>query len=308
MQHETVSQMFQRYHNDKAKGVKRTPLHTLQECCEEAGIDPRLFGRYAAQHSGAPQPVLNSAKNVGRGAVKYYRKHEFVQWVNQVRKQKEKVMPDIRTALEKALSQTANAWAADDEAHQQIQPQQEKTMTVSVTDPISAPEKTDGRIKSNVSRATFYFVRDNPGLNAAQVTLRLMEQGHKAVSVGSLINQMVNTRMLMVDDKGRLSAVIKEYIPIQSKAMRAATKKPKAKPTPRPELHKHKQVTLINTRTGEVLNPKPAPAGIAALPAQHVTTAPSPTPSEWTVESVIGGLNVRQAMAVYMELKKIFGA
>ena len=200
-------------------------------------------------------------------------------------------MPDIKTALQEALKKTANAWAADDEAHHQIEPQQEKTMTVSATDPISAPKKTDGRIKSNVSRATFYFVRDNPGLNAAQVTLRLMEQGHKAVSVGSLINQMVNTRMIMADDRGRLSAVIKEYIPIPSKRMQAkpTTRKPAA------PVHQRKRVEIVNTRTGEVFNPMPL-------------LMPSPTPAEWTVESVIGGLNVRQAMAVYMELKKIFGA
>jgi hypothetical protein len=222
--------------------------------------------------------------------------------------QKERAMPDIKTALQEALKKTATDWAADDEAHHQIEPQQEKTMTVSVTDPISAPEKTDGRIKSNVSRATFYFVRDNPGLNAAQVTLRLMEQGHKAVSVGSLINQMVNTRMLMVDDKGRLSAVIKEYIPIQAKAMRAATKKPKAKPTPRPELHKRKQVTLINTRTGEVLNPKPAAYSDIQSTGGMDPRNKFDTAQEWTVESVVGGLSVRQALAVYMELKQIFGA
>jgi hypothetical protein len=203
-------------------------------------------------------------------------------------------MPDIRTALEKALSQTANAWAADDEAHQQTEPQQEKTMTVSVTDTTSAPEKIDGRIKSNVSRATFYFIRDNAGLTAAQATVALVEQGHKAVSVGSLINQMVNTRMLMVDEQGRLSAVIREYIPIQSKAMRAATKKPKAKPTPRPELHKHKQVTLVNTRTGEVLNPKPAdePLALPTLP---------------TADSVLANMSVGEAFRLYTRLKTMFG-
>ena len=207
-------------------------------------------------------------------------------------------MPDIRTALEKALSQTANAWAADDEAHQQTEPQQEKAMQETL-------EKTDNRITTNVSRSTFYFVRDNPGLTAQQITARLMAQGYKATSVTSLIGQMLRVRMVMADDAGRLSAVIKEYAPIQVKAKKAAAKKPKS--TPRTEqTPERKQVTLINTRTGEVLNPKPA--GIAALPAPHMTTALYTTPDEWTVESVIGGLNVRQAMAVYMELKKIFGA
>jgi hypothetical protein len=196
-------------------------------------------------------------------------------------------MPDIKTALEKALSQTANAWAADDEAHQQTEPQQEKAMQETL-------EKTDGRLKSNVSRATFYFIRDNAGLTAAQATVALVEQGHKAVSVGLLINQMVNTRMLMVDEQGRLSAVIREYIPIQSKAMRAATKKPKAKPTPRPELHKHKQVTLVNTRTGEVLNPKPAdePLALPTLP---------------TADSVLANMSVGEAFRLYTRLKTMFG-
>jgi hypothetical protein len=200
-------------------------------------------------------------------------------------------MPDIKTALQEALKKTATAWAADDEAHQKIDQQQEKAVAE------TTPEKKDGRIKSNVSRATFYFVRDNPGLNPAQVTLRLMEQGHKAVSVGALIAQMLRMRMIMADDQGRLSAVIREYIPIQSKSKKAPAKKTTR--TPRPEVsYERKQVTLVSPTTGEVLNPKPAPAP---------TPVPAATPSDWTVESVIGSLNVRQAMAVYAELRGIFG-
>jgi hypothetical protein len=288
MKHDTVAQMFQRFHANKKNGVKHSPLHTLQECCEEAGIDPRAFGRYAAQYPDAPKPVLHHAKNVGRGAVKYYRKHEFVQWVKQVRQQKEKAMPDIKTALKNALAQTADAWAADDEAHQKIEPQQEKTMT------LTAPTKTsDFRITTNVSRATFYFVRDNPGMNNAQITLALMGQGYKATSVSSLLGQMQRVRLLVADQNGCLSATVREYAPIQAAASRR--RKNAAAPAPA----KHKQVTIVNTRTGEVINPKPAPAaGITALRT---------TPAEWTVDSVIGSLNVRQAMAVYAELRGIFG-
>jgi hypothetical protein len=304
--------MFQRYHADKANGVKHTPLHTLQECCEEAGIDPRIFGRYAAQFPNAPQPVFNHAKNVARGAVKYYRKHEFVQWVNQVIKQKEKAMPDIKSALEKALSQTVNSWAADDEAHHKIEPQQEKTVTVSATAPTSTTEKKDGRIKSNVSRITFNFVRDNPGLNLEQVVERLSAQGFNANSVSALIYQMLRVRLFVADASGNLSAVVKEYVPIPSSLIRK--KKPKAKTPPVVEATpariprvfdpapKSKQVTLVNKRTGEIINARPAPAGIALLPTTNATPAVA-----WSVESVIGGLNVRQAMAVYDELRKIFG-
>jgi hypothetical protein len=195
-------------------------------------------------------------------------------------------MPDIRTALEKALSQTANAWAADDEAHQQTEPQQEKAMQETL-------EKTDNRITTNVSRSTFYFVRDNPGLTAQQITTRLIAQGYKATSVTSLIGQMLRVRMIMADDAGRLSAVIKEYAPIQVKAMRAAARKPKS--TPRTEqTPERKQVTLINTRTGEVLNPKPAdePLALPTLP---------------TADSVLANMSVGEAFRLYTRLKTMFG-
>jgi hypothetical protein len=190
-------------------------------------------------------------------------------------------MPDIKSALEAALKNTADAWAADDEAHQQIQLQQEKAMD-------SSAEKTDGRITNNVSRTTFYFVRDNPGMTADQITKTLMDRGFKATSVSSLIGQMLRMRLVMADDYGRLSTVVKEYIPIKP------DRKPKARATTPAPVQERKQVTLVNTRTGEVLNPKPEP--------KSYHTAP-----DWTVESVIGHLNVRQAMAVYSELRKIFG-
>jgi hypothetical protein len=49
---------------------------------------------------------------------------------------------------------------------------------------------------------------------------------------------------------------------------------------------------------------KPRPAKAAPVPVVKEV----PPPPEWTVDSVIGHLNVRQAMAVYSELRGIFGA
>jgi hypothetical protein len=277
------SQLHQR---DKANGVKHTPLHTLQECCEAAGIDYRWFGRVAAKHPDAPKPVLEHAKTAWRAGKKYYRKHEFVQWANQVRKQKENVMPDIKTALEKALSQTANAWAADDEAHKKTEPQQEKAMTLTV-------EQHDNRVATNISRITFEFIRDNPGLTNQEVTARLATRGFKETTISSLAYQMLRVRLIVADANGGLTAVVPEYEPIQTNIRRK--RKVKAKPVKDAAPAPRKHVEIVNTRTGEVVNPK-------------VTTAMYTTPAEWSVESVIGGLNVRQAMAVYDELSKIFGA
>jgi hypothetical protein len=284
-----IVRQTQLHQRDKANGVKHTPLHTLQECCEEADITPSWFGRYAAQDPDAPQPVLQHGKTLWRAGKKYYRKHEFVQWVNQVRKQKEKAMPDIKSALEKALAKTANAWAADDEAHQQIQSQQEKTMTATAT-----PEKTDGRIKNNVSRITFNLIRDNPGLTIDQVVGLLRVQGFKETSVSSLCYQMLRVRLVTADADGKLRAVVNDYVPIPSRIVRS--KKSKAAPT-----QPRKQVTIVNTRTGEVINPKPS-AGISALPTK---AAPTPVEKPWEPSDVIDKLTVHQALALFKELRNI---
>lgn len=297
----SIAQQVQQRQRDKENGVKHTPLHTLQECCEAAGIDPRAFGRWANKYPDAPQPALQHGKAAWKAGKKYYRKHEFVQWVNQVRQQKEKAMPDIKSALQQALAKTATEWAADDEAHHKIEPKKEKTMTVTVsaTAPTSTPEKKDGRIKSNVSRITFNFVRDNPGMHHDQVVERLSGQGLNANSVSALIYQMLRVRLFVADANGNLSAVVKDYVPIPSSLIRKKKSKAKAAPAPvaaglasiapvvtvdAPLPRKH--IEIVNTRTGEVFNPRK---------------------EEWTVESVIGSLSVRQALAVYMELKQIFG-
>lgn len=193
-------------------------------------------------------------------------------------------MPDIKTAFEKALAQTATEWAADDVAHQQSQPQ-EKPMTISISATDSFP------INTNVSRTTFEYVRDNPGLTIEQVTAALAAQGLKEKSVSSLCYQMLKVRLVVADANGKLTAVVQEYVPIQSALRKRKTKtknKSVAKPVvdvaPAPAPRKYVEIT--NTRTGEVINPRK---------------------EEWTVESVVGNLNVRQAMAVYDELRKIFG-
>lgn len=291
--------MFKRFYDDKKNGVERSPLHTLQECCEAAGIDPRVFGRLAAKHPDAPQPIVKTAKTAWRGQKLYYNKSKFVQWVNQIRNQKEKAMPDIKTALEEALkktnkqlSETLNEWAADDEAHKKIQPQQEKAMTETT----QAPETQDKRVTNNVSRETFYFVRDNPGLTRDEIISRMVAKGFKSTSVVSLLGQMLRGRIVMEDAAGKWSSVVREYVPVQS----VQTKKiaGKVAPAPAPEKPKSKKVVLVSRETGKVLNPAPV-----ATPAPTYAT-----PDDWTVDSVIGGLNVRQAMAVYAELRNIFGA
>jgi hypothetical protein len=205
-------------------------------------------------------------------------------------------MPDIKTALEAALSKTAHAWAADDKAHKEIEPQP-KEKPVNIGEQLrakleEASEKKDHRITTNVSRETFYFVRDNPGLTREEITPKLVANGFKSTSVTSLLGQMVRGRILMEDVNGKLTAVTREYVPVQS----AVTKKISGKYTQR---IKPKDAPAPKRKV--VLIKRPDPAVVA------IDTLPKLDKPEWSPASVIDGLNVRQAMAVYDELCKIFG-
>jgi len=138
-------------------------------------------------------------------------------------------------------------------------------------DPVPTPTTitpSGRKVTTNTTRITFNYVRDNPGLTRAQVVTALSSLGIKPGSSTSLLSIMATRGNIRESENGGLFAVQKEYAPI------ASPKQPKAV---------------------EVLAPAPQPKA-------------APTPVEWTVESVIGGLNVRQALAVYDELRKIFGA
>lgn len=197
-------------------------------------------------------------------------------------------MPDIKTALQQALAKTATDWAADDEAHHKIEP-------VQVTTPKETTvPKQYFQTTNNVTRATFDYVHKNPGKTRKEYVHELGDQGYKRSSVTSLLGQFVrNGSMVMRGDI--FFTTTSAYEPIKSsvvrkKAVKAVKPvvKPAVKaaglasiaPTPR------KYIEITSKRTGEVINPRK---------------------EEWSVESVIDKLNVRQAMAVYDELRKIFG-
>lgn len=171
------------------------------------------------------------------------------------------------------------------------------TVTVSATTPTPAAPAT-----TNLSRTTFEYVRDNPGVKMDAVMAALEGRGFKGSSVSSLIYQMIKVRLIVADPNGKLTAVVSEYVPIQTSMIRKrkakAKDKAKAKPVVAAGLAsiapvvtvdapiQRKHIEIVSTRTGEIINPRK---------------------EEWTVESVVDKLNVRQAMAVYDELRKIFG-
>ena len=183
-------------------------------------------------------------------------------------------MPDIKTALQEALSKTAAAWAEDDEAHKQIdpQPQQEKAMPIVIN---------DGRIVNNISRTVFNFIHGNPGIKRQDARQRLVAQGFKDSSVTSLTSQMLRTNMIRVDENDCLFAMRQEYAPVQSK-----------KSTP-----KRKVVVISRPRPAPVVEPQVEPV---VKPATAIKTT-------WDAATALANLSVKDAHALWVELNKMFG-
>ena len=137
------------------------------------------------------------------------------------------------------------------------------------------------KVTNNVTRATFDFVKNNPQQSCKTICAALEKDGYKPSSIGSLLTQFVKNGLCVRDANSNYTAIAHEYTPIkvrkQLKAKQAKQVIEKAKAT-----------------RGQ---------GIAAL-------SPQPTPKaipKTDIQSILNGLSILQARALYDELKKIFG-
>lgn len=188
-------------------------------------------------------------------------------------------MPDLKSELSKVLQ----AWDAQDN-----EPTPTPIAIPTLTKDTTMTQTTTPRtITTNVTRETFNFVKANPGIHRQAVIRGLVQKGQKEKSVAAMVSQLLRNGNIEYIGAG-LFTTQAEYEPLFN-------------PAPRPKrVLKAKKVA--------------APKAKAEVKAEVVTVSvndPLPktyaTPADWTVESVIGNLNVRQAMAVYMELRNIFG-
>lgn len=166
----------------------------------------------------------------------------------------------------------ARKWAEDDAAHKQME---EAKPTGKQLFPIT----------SNVSRATFAYIKANPG-RRVNIVDALTAQGFKASSVSSLIAQMLRNGMVVVDAAGSYRVTQPEYTPIK-------TIKP----------NKQAKNVIVTKRPVSL----PPAAGIAAIAPPPVPT-PAPVVVTNEVEHILNTLPIKQARALYDELHKIFGA
>jgi hypothetical protein len=181
-------------------------------------------------------------------------------------------MPDIKTALEQALAKAQPAPQLpadwDDEGGE--------AAIESIT--TKAKEATMPRQRftttNNVTRATFDFVLNNPGKTRIEIARRLAEQGFAKGSTSSLLGQFIKQGQI-AERNGFLFAQQAEYKPLK-----ASQRKPAVVEAPTPK-----------AQAEPVAKPEPAPQINAA----------------WDAETLLNNLSIKQARALYDELRKIFG-
>jgi len=215
-------------------------------------------------------------------------------------------MPDIQTALKSALTKTLQEWDDDGEDSPQT------TINNSVSAPsqniqgIPMTKTYNFTVTNNVSRATFNYVRDNPGSKRKEIMQALGHQGYTEGSVSSLLAQMRRNKMIHITDD-LYYADISEYRPIKSnKAMNKIEKA--QEPAPKRKYTK-RDTTGIGALLQAKLEATPNPVynedqtpPIVTSRKGFVSLVRNRTP-----ESIIDNMTVYQARELYEHLKKLFG-
>ena len=139
------------------------------------------------------------------------------------------------------------------------------------------PETTMTNITNNVTRATFNKVAENPGSTRAEIVNMLLADGYKDASTTSLLTQMLargNIRSI----NGKLFTNQNEYKPMKRII---------------PTKHRVK---------------KPEPVVVVETPVEPVAVAAvKPVEVSLDADTLLNNLSIKQARALYDELKKIFG-
>lgn len=195
-------------------------------------------------------------------------------------------MPDLKSEMSKVLE----AWEQDDQQTQQEKPVQTNQPTQTTRVERNMPPNVF-KPTNNVTLETFNYVRDNPNSTNRQTCDALGARGFNPNSVGSLLTQFVKQGQMARDHNGRHIVLVAAYTPLKS------TKKFRAE-----GLRTNK---IVNIRSKKPAKPKAKVTGVG-IAALKVDATPKATPKT-DVESIMNGLSILQARALYDELKKLFG-
>ena len=187
------------------------------------------------------------------------------------------------------------------------------TINTTINNSVSAPsqgipmKKTFG-ITNNISRVTFYYIKNNPGSTRKEIIEALEHQGFAGGSTSSLIAQMRRNKMIH-ETNNAYYADIAEYRPIKSlKALR----KMDAPIAPPKRKYEKKAVTGIGALLREKLENMPVPSQDALDSAAyamggHVNKRMISLVRTKSPEDILKDMTVYQAHDLYRHLKEMFG-
>jgi hypothetical protein len=181
--------------------------------------------------------------------------------------------------------------------------------------------------RMNISKETFYFVKDNPGLTRRQIMDAMSQRGFLDRTIGALLSTFLLQGMLRGAHNTGLYTVNDKYTPPKAHAMfrkRAYdTMSPAALMRKNKRLAKalkeqRKQVTVVprdNTTAGlqKLAENKRVLVDVRNKTTKVVTEAAQPVPqvepvkNGWSARDALDSLSVLQAREMYNELKKLFG-
>jgi hypothetical protein len=156
---------------------------------------------------------------------------------------------------------------------------------------LTAQEQKRFKPTNNVTRATFNYVRDNPGCTRIQATDALSAMGYKLASTASLLSALTKQRQLRVLEDGKMYANLTEYAPLK---MTVSKKTRKAR--------KLKEIGLAPQVQASVA-PVPQPVAVPVEKRAQLITHRT----GYDMDKYIDTLNVRQARMLMEKLKAIFG-
>jgi hypothetical protein len=163
-------------------------------------------------------------------------------------------------------------------------------------------------VTNNVSRATFNYIKDNPGSTRKEVIKALSHQNYSEGSVSSLIAQMVRNKLIHVTND-LYYADVDEYRPLKSLK---AIKKMEALAEPKP---KRKYTKRTESGIGALLKAKlEAPSDDALDSAAYAMGGHEPAPKRIITltrrkspEDIVNNMTVYEARELYVHLKQLFG-
>lgn len=190
-------------------------------------------------------------------------------------------MPDIKTEMSKVL----NAWDTDAQ-------QTSKPMTATPSG------KKLWTVTNNVTRATFDYVQNNGGQTGEKIRADLVAKGFKASSVSSLLTQFINQGLIVRDVDGKYYAKVAEYRTLKATKKYKSTGKRKSKIVKAP---RSQGIAALK------VEPTPAPNKIKDPTIKPLTGVTPYVTMAWDAETVINNIGLKQAHALYKELKTYFG-